>query len=334
LIVERSRDRAPAVLVSRTPLSGWTHLAVVYREGKPALYLNGKLDREGRASGSVVHPGIDAPPAPGATVYYFDGDMTGPEVVAESLSAERIAGLAAKGLPDPEPPPPIELRRGVDGTVAAQVWQFGKYALDDGRSLSVPWVAGPIEVPGPWQLSLPEGAGTPAEVTMQNLVSLHKLADRDMRHLAGTVNYRNSFELSSNAISGGKRLWLDLGRVAVIAEVRLNGRDLGMLWKPPFRVDVTDAVRAGTNELEVRVTNLLVNRLIGDEELPPENEYDSRTRAILRLPDWFKEGKPKPPGGRTTFATWHYYAKGDPLVESGLIGPVRLLTSVPATFKP
>ncbi len=333
IVIEASSNSAPAVLVSRTPISGWTHLAVVYRDGKPSLYLNGKLDREGLKSGRIVHPGAGAPP-PRRLVNYFDGDMTAPEVFPESLSEEKISELAARGLPEPEAPPPIEVQLGANGKVEAQVWQPGKYSLDNGDSVNVTNVPGPGAIAGPWQVAFPPVSGAPAGIALTNLISLHRSVDPGVRYFSGTASYRTSFEAPPDATANGRRLWLDLGRVAVIAEVRLNGRDLGTLWKPPFRVDITGAAHAGTNELEVRVTNLLVNRLIGDEELPPENEYDPRTRAIARLPDWFKVGKPKPPGGRVTFATWHYYAKGDPLVESGLLGPVRLLTSITATFKP
>ena len=126
---------------------------------------------------------------------------------------------------------------------------------------------------------------------------------------------------------GDRRLYLDLGWVHVMAQVRVNGKDLGLLWKPPFRVDITSAVRPGENKLEVLVTNQWVNRLIGDEQLPPENEYDS-DGAIKVIPEWYLQGKPKPPGGRTTFATWKHFDKDSPLLASGLVGPVRLRTAV------
>jgi len=127
-------------------------------------------------------------------------------------------------------------------------------------------------------------------------------------------------------------LHLDLGRVEVFAEVRLNSKNLGVLWRPPRRVDITETVRPGENNLEVLVTNLWSNRLIGDEHLPPENQYDESGGmfggAIKELPDWYVEGKPKPPGGRITFATWKHFDKDSPLLESGLAGPVLLRTAV------
>jgi hypothetical protein len=104
---------------------------------------------------------------------------------------------------------------------------------------------------------------------------------------------------------------------------------LGSLWKPRFRIDVTDAVRPGAYELEVRVTNLWPNRLIGDEHFPSESTYSvtafDTTGGIAELPDWYREGRPKPPGKRVAFTTWKHYGADDPLLESGLLGPVRLL---------
>ncbi|MGC8834926.1 MAG: glycosylhydrolase-like jelly roll fold domain-containing protein, partial [Armatimonadota bacterium] len=113
---------------------------------------------------------------------------------------------------------------------------------------------------------------------------------------------------------------LDLGRVKNFAEVTLNGRKLGILWKAPFRLDVTGIVKPGRNLLSVRVTNLWPNRLIGDEQLPPDVEWNGP--ALARWPQWLVEGKPRPKTGRYTFTTWRFYTKDSPLLESGLIGPV------------
>ena len=90
-----------------------------------------------------------------------------------------------------------------------------------------------------------------------------------MKYFSGTATYHRKFEVAVKTMLAPDRVFcLDLGRVAVIAQVKLNGHDLGILWKPPFCVDVTEILQAGTNDLEVSVVNLWPNRLIGDDQLP------------------------------------------------------------------
>ena len=116
-----------------------------------------------------------------------------------------------------------------------------------------------------------------------------------------------------------------MGNVAVIAQVKVNGRDLGILWKEPFRVEIGEAVRAGNNTLDVKVTNLWVNRLIGDEQLPEDS--DRFPNGLLKAwPQWVLEGKPSP-AGRLTFVTCRIWSKDSPLQQSGLLGPVKLIAA-------
>jgi hypothetical protein len=121
-------------------------------------------------------------------------------------------------------------------------------------------------------------------------------------------------------------LYLDLGRVSVIAQAKLNGRDLGILWKPPFSTEVTEIVHVGTNDLEISVVNLWPNRLIGDEQLPSDREWTHHEwgEVLARYPQWLLENKPSP-ARRITFTTWKHWTKDDPLMESGLLGPVRII---------
>ena len=120
------------------------------------------------------------------------------------------------------------------------------------------------------------------------------------------------------------RYVLDLGKVEVMAEVLLNGVNLGVLWKPPFKVDVTSALKSGNNRLEVKVTNLWPNRLIGDERYPDDCTADGtwKTGPIPNWPEWFLRSQPRPEPRRLTFTTWKYYTAETPLLASGLLGPV------------
>ena len=107
-----------------------------------------------------------------------------------------------------------------------------------------------------------------------------------------------------------------------MAEVRLNGKDLGVRWKPPFRLDVTEALKTGQNQLEVKVVNLWINRQIGDEQLPEDSDRNPNG-TLKSWPAWLAEGKPSP-AGRYTFTSWRLWKKDDPLIESGLLGPVLI----------
>ncbi len=124
-------------------------------------------------------------------------------------------------------------------------------------------------------------------------------------------------------LKGDRRLYLDLGRVEVMAEVKVNGKRFPLLWKPPYRLDVTAAARAGRNTIEVAVVNLWPNRLIGDEQLPEDSERNP-DGTLKRWPQWLLDGKPSPTG-RYTFSMWRLWKKNDALLDSGLIGPVKLI---------
>jgi (4-O-methyl)-D-glucuronate---lignin esterase len=353
-VIERSSTKAPAVLVAKMPVAGWTHFAVVYRDGRPLLYVNGKLAREGLVSGDVVHPGIGSPPPTPGTAYhftaldgllrasglppmpsqgqafYFEGNMSRPELVERALEEPEIARLAARGLPPPEEPAVAEVARETDAEdkVTALIWRSGAYALGGMAPVKVE-VAAPVEIGGPWAVVFPPERGGPAAITLPQLMSWHRHADPGVKFFSGTATYRRTITVPAEFVASDRRIVLDLGRVEVIAGVKLNGRDCGIWWKEPYRADVTAAARAGTNELEITVTNLWANRLIGDEARPVENDYATGSEhGILALPGWYTRGEPKPPGGRVTFATWKFYTADEPLLESGLLGPVRLLNPV------
>ena len=176
--------------------------------------------------------------------------------------------------------------------------------------------------------------GAPEEITLTDLHSLHLEKDFGVRHFSGTMTYTYSLLLKQIYLQDNLCLRLDLGRVEVIAEVLVNGVFAGTCWAPPYSIDIQHLLHKGDNKIEIRVTNLWVNRLIGDEYLPVENTYSYQSiqnkfsalhnGGIEKLPDWYVQGRPKPQGSRIAFCTWKHYDKTSPLVESGLLGPVIL----------
>ena len=161
----------------------------------------------------------------------------------------------------------------------------------------------PQEITGAWDLSFPPNWGAPPSVTLDKLISWTDHTNAGVRYFSGTATYEKEIEIPADRLTAGRELWLDLGAVKDFAEVSLNGQDFGVLWKPPFRVNITAAAKPGANKLVVKVTNLWPNRLIGDEQLPPDCEWNGK--QLKAWPQWLLDGKPSPTG-RLTFTTWHH----------------------------
>jgi hypothetical protein len=125
--------------------------------------------------------------------------------------------------------------------------------------------------------------------------------DEGIKYFSGTATYTKSVDVPMSWTQPEKRLWLDLGSVKNLAEVWVNGKNLGILWKQPYRVEVTSAVKPGTNTLEIRVTNGWANRIIGDRQSNASKQY--------------------------TFTSPKFYRTSSPLRDSGLLGPVQVIQS-------
>lgn len=319
------------VLAAPASLSGWSHVAVSYQAGVPSVWVNGKLVQAGKeASKSTVHPGL-GPVFLSDGASFYNGDRTEPQLFTDPLSAEQLAKLAT--TPAFPQPTALAVEPGNGGLL---FWQEGQYNLRDSvgkeTSLTVSGLGKPTELDGPWQVSFPANLGAPAQITLPKLQSLHLHPEAGVKYFSGTATYNRSFAVP--VFSGNNRVFLDLGSVEVIARVRVNGKEAGILWQRPYRADITALVRSGTNQLEIEVTNGWPNRLIGDAQLPDVDPFTPGAGgsgfasltggAIQELPEWYKNNQPKPADGRVTFATWKHYNVDSPLLPSGLVGPVTL----------
>jgi len=154
-------------------------------------------------------------------------------------------------------------------------------------------------VSGPWDVRFQPNRGAPATTRLDSLTSWTSSADAGVKYFSGTATYAKDFTIPASALVPGSQVEIDLGTVREIAELSVNGTPIGgILWKPPFRADVTRALHAGTNRVEVRVTNLWPNRMIGDLQPGVTQTY--------------------------TFTDFRPFTKDSRLLESGLLGPVRL----------
>jgi hypothetical protein len=253
-------------------------------------------------------------------VFRSDAGLEPDRVVSVTRNGEPILDLGSK-----QQAGAVALVRDARGAVQAQVWQPGVYVLKsaEGKSqqFEVATVPSPVLIAGSWEVRFDPRWGGPESATFDRLDDWAKRSEDGIRYYSGTAIYRKTFRLDTQP-AASDRLFLDLGKVAVMAEVKLNGKDLGILWKPPFRVEVTEAVKAGENTLEVKVVNLWVNRMIGDEQLPEDSQRNPNG-TLKAWPSWLDEGKPSPTG-RYTFTSWKLWPKGAPLQESGLLGPVAI----------
>jgi hypothetical protein len=168
---------------------------------------------------------------------------------------------------------------------------------------AIPVLSAGMALPGPWIVRFDPGWGGPESVIFEELEDWTHRPEEGIRYYSGTATYSKTFDMPPTWRNVRTGVWLELGELKNLAEVRLNGMDLGTLWTKPFRADITGALKATDNTLEIDVVNLWTNRLIGDAGQAPENRY---TRSDVA--DEFKQG--------------------DPLLESGLIGPVLILRAL------
>lgn len=268
-------------------------------------------------------------PSPGWTV--AGQHVRVPLQLAPEKSVFVVFRHPGKAEPDPYVRAEGPTQAGLAGLEAGEqtrlrAWENGPHTLfrASGKTsrIEVIGLPEPLELSGPWDVRFQPKRGAPEKARFDRLMSWTEHTDPGIRHFSGTAANSISFDLPKGFLKQGQEVWLDLGEIAVIAEVRINKKNLGVLWHRPFRIEVSKALRPGSNTLEVEVTNLWVNRLIGDEQLPADCEW---TESFLaRWPDWLTSGQPRPEPSRIAFTTWKHWGANDPLLPSGLIGPVIL----------
>jgi len=282
---------------------------------------------------------------------YFVSNRT-----AESIKTEcrfRVAKGDAQ-LWDPvtaemRPLPQVECK-GVTATIPMEFDAYQSFFIvfeDEGtkvqrhkgteRRSNFPELKAVQELSGPWDVCFDTKLGAPEKVAFDTLQDWTTRPEPGIKYYSGIAVYRkvfdfapvisNQFSVISNKsattdyrslITENSRLYLSLGTVHDMARVKLNGKDLGVVWCAPWRVDISSAVKEGTNELEIEVVNRWANRMIGDKQ-----SADANVRTV-KSPDGFLAGK-EFKTGRYTFSTHDPYNAKSPLVASGLLGPVQIL---------
>jgi hypothetical protein len=174
---------------------------------------------------------------------------------------------------------------------------FRKPATATAVTVHTPQLSMLTTLDGPWNVAFQPNRGAPASISIASLGSLSEQPDPGVRYFSGIATYTKSFVLPKG-VRPKKPLLLDLGKVGDLAELRVNGTLVGTVWHAPYRLDIGAALKPGRNELDVRVADLWVNRLIGDAQ----------------------------PGARKlTYTAGPTYRADAPLRPSGLMGPVTLM---------
>ncbi len=175
------------------------------------------------------------------------------------------------------------------------------------------------EISGNWTVRFDTVMGGPATVNIEQLSDWSKSSDKGIKYYSGIAKYQTNFSLPDNfAAEKYESIHIDLGIVHNLARVKLNGEDLGVLWTSPWRIDISKSVKETNNTLEIEVANLWPNRLIGDAFMPWDGPKN------FQWPEWLLKGEPRT-SGRYTFSTFDFYTKDSPLLESGLLGPVKIM---------
>jgi hypothetical protein len=151
---------------------------------------------------------------------------------------------------------------------------------------------------GSWKVAFQPGRGAPESITLNELSDWSSNSDPGVKYFAGVGTYTKTLQAPPDWFAKGAHLWFDLGDVKNLAEVTINGKGLGQVWHPPYRVDATSALKPGANEITIKVVNAWVNRLIGDEQ---------------------------PGATKISFADVKPYKANSPLLPSGLLGPVTVV---------
>jgi len=198
----------------------------------------------------------------------------------------------------PTPARQPELTVDKSGRTVMRAWQSGTYRIDS-KSVNVSSIPAPVVLDGHWTVSFDPKWGGPAKVEFPKLMSWTDSTDDGIKYYSGTAVYTREFDVSADMLSSGQHVFLDLGEVSQVAEVSVNAKRFGVLWKPAYEVEVTDALRIGRNSISISVTNTWANRLIGDASLPKRKRLTTTNSVV--------------------------YKGGEPLVKSGLLGPVRLI---------
>lgn len=358
VIVLKRPDRSPSLKqypkcdeqVKKIASELWANKEV-YRKGKVFETLNKAIEFTGLTPDYLLTPALDSRTigvvhrtSPDAEIYYITNLTPTPQQFSASL---RIDGKkpeiwdADKGTIETAKDWHFENTRTVvdfslrpfeSKFVVLRTNATAQDIAEGARPKAIEQVDSTYTVSGAWKVSFAPKIDKPFERVFYQLSDFSMHTDREIMYFAGTATYKKTVKVNHEAIATGKRVVINIGEMNDIAMLKVNGKNLDVLWYPPYDVDITSALKAGDNTIEIAVTNNWANRLIGDEQEPADFEWgtdrgQSMGRAMKAYPDWFIKNQPRPSSGRKAFVTWYYHRPNSTLEKAGLVGPVQFIFS-------
>jgi len=175
---------------------------------------------------------------------------------------------------------------------------FREKATKEGTGQNYPEATNVASIDTPWTIEFEENRGGPERpIVTDKLFDWMESDNPEIKYFSGNAVYKTTFTIDKLPESP---VYIDLGKVMVMAKVRVNGQDAGGVWTAPYQVGVTNLLKEGTNELEVEVVNCWRNRLVGELFLPEKERFTFHTAANIN--------------------------EKTPLQSSGLIGPVQVIS--------
>lgn len=176
---------------------------------------------------------------------------------------------------------------------------FDEKTNETSKTIARPSESVLVTLEGPWPVTFQEGRGAPANTTFETLTLWNENEDPGIKYFSGTGTYTKTITAPGEWFAEDTQLWLDMGKVKDLVEVEVNGQSAGIVWKTPFKINITDLIKEGDNTVKIKVTDLWKNRLVGDRQ---------------------------PGAEQITFTTSEPYDAETPLMESGLMGPVKIVS--------
>jgi len=310
-VIEHGSHMLSPVLVYNAPIPDKSKVALIYKDNKASLWVNGKMVAQNtESSGRIVHP---IPVLEGGS---YVGSIKRFAILDSALDENKIEMFIASQPESIRSPkrPLISFDR--DGNIQVEFFEEGKVDIKmaDGstKTFEEKSLITPLIVKGPFDVSFDEKWGAPAKATFENLVSWTENKDEGIKNYSGTAIYTKKINVPASTLKSAKRVYLAIDKVCEVAQVKVNGKLVGTMWRPPYEIEITDFIKSGENTLEIGVANTWANRCLYDSSLPKE---DRLTWAIS-----MKTHYPSKDDYRDAGYAWKYG-----LLPSGLIGNLQLI---------